>query len=143
MIDRDLAHDLMNRLVTESQKEMTLHFELRPLEAYLLTSLVGLAVIHPECPENPKEFGDKFIKAFCDRYREELPAMVQSFELADHENFLMTKDEFDDLTSSGDTSEEVTPDWAKLLDPDQHDLEVKALLSGIKDWEELYTDDFE
>jgi len=143
MIDREIAHDLMNRLVTESQKEMTLHFELRPLEAYLLTSLVGLAVIHPECPENPKEFGDKFIKAFCDRYREELPAMVQTFELADQENFLMTKDEFEDLTGCGGYSDDELMSLPLEGDVLEANLDGLIELFGGHQHDDTYVDDFE
>ena len=98
MITKELAQNLMERLVVESQKVMTLNFQLDPLEAYLLVSLVHLALTYPDIPEKPVDFGQKFINSFCDRYREELPAMVESFELADQENFLMTREEFDDLT---------------------------------------------
>ena len=143
MIDRDLAHDLMNRLVSESQKEMTLHFELRPLEAYLLLSLVQLATTHDDIPENPKEFGDKFIQAFCDRYREELPAMVQSFELADHENFLMSKDEFDDLTGCGGYSDEELIRLPLEGDVLEANLDGLIELFGGHQHDDTYVDDFE
>ena len=98
MITKELAQDLMERLVAESLKDTDLDFRLKPHEAYLLVSLVQLAVSHDYIPEIPKEFGTAFIKAFCDRHRDNFPAMVESFELADQENFLMTREEFDDLT---------------------------------------------
>ena len=97
MIDKELTQDLMDRLVTESQKPITLSFVLNPHEVYILLSLVQLAVHHPDVPELPKEFGKVFIKQFWNRYRQDLPAMAESFDLADHENFLMTREEFDDL----------------------------------------------
>ena len=99
MITKELTQNLMERLIADSLKETDLRFELKPIEAYLLVSLVQLAISHSDIPENPLNFGTAFIKSFCDRYREELPAMVESFELADQENFLMTREEFDDLTN--------------------------------------------
>lgn len=98
MITREYAQDLMNRLVAESQKPNKYPFTLNAIEVYLLLSLVQLATTHPDIPEKPKEFGEVFIQQFFNRYREELPAMVESFELADQENFFMTREEFGDLT---------------------------------------------
>lgn len=70
---------------------------LPPIEGYNLVALVQAAVVWLCLPANIKNTGKKFVDGFCDRYRDQLPTIVQciintGWDKSTH----VTEDEFEE-----------------------------------------------
>ncbi|WP_055077224.1 hypothetical protein [Pseudanabaena sp. 'Roaring Creek'] len=81
----------------ECQSEEELLFKILPLEASMLFGLIQSAIINLETSQNVENFGRAFTNAFCDRHRENFPALCEAIKLGWRKELQLTHEEFDEL----------------------------------------------
>lgn len=101
---KETANELTQGIIKDCHDEEPIHFEVSPIEAYMVLALMQTAIAKLQIPniENVAEFGKKFIGAFCDRHKENFPNICRSLELGWLPAYQMTREEFDDLVDHDD-----------------------------------------
>lgn len=92
---------MMNQEIFDKQaKELAsvdvMQLAMPPDKGYMLAAVVQAAVICLDLPETTQNLGREFVQAFCDRYRDQMPTVIQSIDDAWEDPNLMTEDEFEE-----------------------------------------------
>ena len=98
--DESILKDKTNRQIHEEvHKELqsieAVGLSLPPVDAYNLVAIVQAAIVSLDLPEHSEEAGTRFVNAFCDRYRIQMPTIVQVIEAGWDESQLVTAEEFE------------------------------------------------
>ncbi|MDX2255553.1 MAG: hypothetical protein NW214_08570 [Pseudanabaenaceae cyanobacterium bins.39] len=106
------------------------NISMSPEQGYMLAAVVQGASLCLDLPETTHTFCKDFVNAFCDRYREQIPTVVQGIEQSWDNPQMMTEDEFE--VRDGETLRQA---WQRIASDVQQEMgdQVQVIVDTLDD----------
>lgn len=101
---------------------------------YMLAATVQAAARFLDLPETTNAFCREFVKAFCDRYREQLPTVVKSIEEG-WEGEMVTEEEFEGSLTEFTDQPTLSEAWRRIAADVQREMgdQVRIIVDTLDD----------
>ncbi len=102
------GQEILEKGMKELEAIDAVQMTIPPVDAYSIVAIVQAAIVCLDLPEHSKATGRGFVNSFCDRYREQMPTIVQCINSGWNEPYQVTEDEFEE--SLGEKWERIARD---------------------------------